>query len=79
MHYAYEKLTWDISGEFIPGNGQVCEDENIWWKWMVPSKYAWVFWNSLNNVDVGLELCSRPEYVGEDGVLQVHIPQAINN
>lgn len=44
----------------------------------MPFASAFNLWNSVESLEWdGLELHSRPEYLGEDGVVQTHIPDQI--
>ena len=81
MHHFMEKSAWedmlqDAEQEVcIPGQAEVNEaEDSIWWKWRVPFVSAFQLWNSVESLEwAGLELYSRPEYLGEDGVVQTHI------
>ncbi|OGM41684.1 hypothetical protein ABOM_009984 [Aspergillus bombycis] len=77
MHYTYDKSSWGPSP--IPGPAEVSGD-TIWWKWRVPFKSAWTFWNAVGSIGAdAIEIYSRPEYISSDGVLQTEIPEKIIN
>lgn len=75
MHHFMEKSAW----EDMLQDAEVNEaEDSIWWKWRVPFVSAFQLWNSVESLEwAGLELYSRPEYLGEDGVVQTHIPDQI--
>ena len=86
LHHGMKKSIWDeiheeVPDTHIPGQHQVCEDDGcIWWKWRVPFRFAWSVWNSISSCDLEvLELYSRPEYLGSDGVVQAEICDQIVN
>jgi len=64
---------------FIPGQAEVNEaDDSIWWKWRIPFKSGFNIWNNIQSLGwEALELYSRDEYLGEDGIVQAHIPDQI--
>lgn len=63
----------------IPGQADANEAENsVWWKWWVPFASAFNLWNNVESLGwEGLRLYCRPGYLGEDGVMQAHIPDQI--
>lgn len=74
MYYATKKSYWDEMHEqpdvdaSIPGHARVCEDGYIWWKWRVPFRFGFYFWNSITSCGMeALELYCRPEYLRADG------------
>jgi len=75
LHNSMKNVLWDdIHAEVpetpVPGQHEVCDDDNIWWKWRVLFRYAWEIWNSNSSCDFEvLELYSRPEYLGSDGFI----------
>lgn len=85
MHYNMQKSSWvellEERGEemFIPGQVEVNEaEDSIWWKWRIPFKSAFNIWNNIQSLGwEALELYSRDEYLGEDGIIQAHIPDQI--
>lgn len=85
MHHYMEKSAWegmlqDAEEEVcIPGQADVNEaKDSIWWMWRVPFSSAFNLWNSVESLEwEGLELYSRFDYLGEDGVVQTHIPDQI--
>lgn len=85
LHHSMKKSLWDeIHAEVpetpIPGQHEICDDGNIWWKWRVPFRYAWETWNSISNCDFEvLELYSRPEYLDSDGVVDAETCDKIVN
>ncbi|KOC15879.1 hypothetical protein AFLA70_362g001420 [Aspergillus flavus AF70] len=77
LHYTYDKSSWGPGP--IPGPAEVMDDV-IWWKWRVPFKSAWTFWNAIGSAGAdAIEIYSRPEYTSSDGVLQTEIPEKIIN
>ncbi|KAE8168599.1 hypothetical protein BDV40DRAFT_251139 [Aspergillus tamarii] len=77
LHYTYDKSSWGPNP--IPGPAEVFDDV-IWWKWRVPFKSAWTFWNAVGSIGAdAIEIYSRPEYTSSDGVLQTEIPEKIIN
>lgn len=85
LYHSMKKSLWDeIYAEVpetpIPGQHEICDDGNIWWKWRVPFRYAWAIWNSISSCDFEvLELYSRPEYLGSDGVVDAETCDKIVN
>lgn len=87
MHHTMRKSSWlEMLEEreeemFIPGQAEVNEaEDSIWWKWRIPFRSAFNIWNNIQNVGwEALELYSRDEYLGEDGIVQAHIPDQIVN
>jgi hypothetical protein len=77
LHYAYEKSSWG-SGS-IPGPAEFSDDnKTIWWKWRVPFKSAWTFWNAVGSIGAdAIEIYSRAEYRNSEGILQTETPQKI--
>lgn len=46
----------------------------------MPFRYAWAIWNSISSCDLEvLELYSRPEYLGSDGVVDAETCDKIVN
>ncbi|KAB8228978.1 uncharacterized protein BDW43DRAFT_199717 [Aspergillus alliaceus] len=75
LHYSYERSSWGPNP--IPGPAEVSGD-TIWWKWRVPFRSAWTFWNTISSVgEDAIEIYSRPEYISSDGVLQTETPEKI--
>lgn len=85
LHHSMKKSLWDEMHQdtpetLIPGQHEVCDDGNIWWKWRVPFRYAWTVWNSISSCDFEvLELYSRPEYLGSTGVADAETCDKIVN
>lgn len=82
LHYRMAKSFWDEIHDEVPETPQykICGDGNIWWKWRVPFRYAWTVWNSISSCDLEvLELYSRPDYLGLDGVVDAETCDQIVN
>lgn len=85
IHHYMEKSEWEDSLQDaeqevrIPGQADVNEaEDSVWWKLRVPFGSAFNLWNNVESLGwEGLELYCRPEYLGEDGVVQAHIPDQI--
>ncbi|RAK89105.1 hypothetical protein BO79DRAFT_287197 [Aspergillus costaricaensis CBS 115574] len=57
----------------IPGNADI-EGDDIWWKWRVLFSGAQQIFNSIDCGDPPMiQLYSRPEYLGSDGVVKVDV------
>lgn len=80
LHSSYAKSLWDEvrPGEPIPAGGEPFEDGRIWWKWRVPFKHAWTFYNSLESDPTAtmLNQYARPE-LHKDGVVDMDTVQKI--
>lgn len=66
-----------LMSPFLPV-GEVFEDGRIWWKWRVPFKHAWTFYNSFESdpTDTTLNLYARPE-MHKVGVVDMDTVQKI--
>ncbi|KAK2873397.1 hypothetical protein FQN49_002395 [Arthroderma sp. PD_2] len=74
MYYSMDKALWDEihepnPGYKIPGTYKV-RDGDIWWKWRMPFEHSLAFHLTVwNGGPDEVELFSRPEYTGPDGVV----------
>lgn len=84
MYYAMKKSYWDETHKVelesgvdagtipVPGHARVCEDGCIWWKWRVPFRFGFYFWNSITSCGMEvLELYCRPGYLRADGAVDM--------
>lgn len=80
LHNSYAVNLWNkVHPEKpIPAGREVFEDGRIWWKWRVPFKHAWTFYNSLESdpTDTTLNLYARPE-LHKDEVVDMDTVQKI--
>lgn len=84
MHHNIRRSSWvelleEREDVFIPGQAEVNEaEDSIWWKWRVSFKSVFNIWNYIQILGwEALELYSRDEYLGEDGIVQARIPDQI--
>ncbi|BCR88162.1 uncharacterized protein ACHE_40726S [Aspergillus chevalieri] len=67
LYWGMKNRHWDDYCEFQPdkpitGNGRLCEDGYIWWKWRVPFKHAFELFLTAEHCDTEVvELFCRPE------------------
>lgn len=64
MHYRFEKYTLDEYPNLIPIPGELGDDSYVWWKWRIPFRYAYLFFNDLKHCDPEVvKLYSRHEFL----------------
>lgn len=85
LYWGMKKHHWDDYCKFQPGkpitgNGNLCEDGYIWWKWRVPFKHAFELFLKAEHCDTEVvELFCRPEYQVPDGVVDYETCNKILN
>ncbi|KAE8416559.1 hypothetical protein BDV36DRAFT_284455 [Aspergillus pseudocaelatus] len=77
MHHYRSKSVWEQTMR----ESDVDEaEDSIWWKWRVPFSSSFNLWNNIMSLGKdALELYSREEYLGEDGIVdgEVEDPKGV--
>lgn len=80
LHNSYARNLWDKvhPGAHVPAGGEVFGDGRIWWKWRVPFKHLWTFYNSFESdpTAMTLNLYTGPE-LHKDEVVDMDTVQKI--
>lgn len=78
IHFRFAKETLDQYPHLMEARGDLDEHGYYWWKWCVPFRYAYIFFNDLKFCEPEIvDMLVRPDFIESKGILDAVTPRKI--